>query len=233
MDSPVYGYLKHPSMTDYPGKYAAVFFTPGCNFRCGYCHNAELLGGEQSRLSWERLEDVCREMSGQWVDAAVVSGGEPTLQPGLARLLQLFQEFGWAVKLDTNGSMPEALEMCLPYVDYIAMDVKAEPSAYERVTGFGDTARIEASMRLVCESGKPYEFRTTVVPTLHDCAGIEALARWIAGARRYVLQPFVPREHLPDPALAGEARTSVDHLSACRSAAARHVASAVIRGVDA
>jgi pyruvate formate lyase activating enzyme len=205
--SPVYGYLRQPSMVDFTGHMAAVFFVGGCNFQCRFCHNAALMARPSSTLSWAKLEDVCRGFAEHWVDAAVITGGEPTLHPDLPRLVEFFRQFGWAVKLDSNGSRPDVLESCIPLVDYVAMDVKAGHSGYAELTGFSGTHDIQASIDLIKERAADYEFRTTVIEPFHDDGQMEEVMRMIAGARRYILQPFVPRDSLPDPALAATPRT--------------------------
>lgn len=211
--SPVYAYLKNPTMIDFPGHMAAVFFLSGCNFRCGFCHNAALMGRPRETLTWERLGRACRHFSNNWVDGAVISGGEPTLCPALPELISFLRRHGWQVKLDTNGSRPDALEQVLPLVDYVAMDVKTAPSAYAGLTGWGDTDAIARSVELIKAHARDYEFRTTVLDPLHSDAAMHEIGRLVAGARRYVLQPFVPQPGLPDPQLETLSRTSDDRLA--------------------
>jgi pyruvate formate lyase activating enzyme len=101
----VYAYLEKPSMVDYPGRYAAVFFTSGCNFRCGFCHNATLMGRQKAALTWEQLTEAATRFKNNWVNGIVITGGEPTCSDDLVDLIRFFKErFGFAVKLDTNGS---------------------------------------------------------------------------------------------------------------------------------
>lgn len=220
-------------MVDYPGQYAAVFFTSGCNFRCGYCHNAELIRERDTNLPWERVEEVCRAFRDQWVNAAVISGGEPTLQIQLPALIHLFKEYDFKVKLDTNGSRPDMLERCLPLIDYAAMDVKAGPRGYPEMAGFDKLDDIRRSIDLIRASGVEYEFRTTVIKTLHGETAMHEIGELIDGARRYVLQPFLPRAGMRDSSFERIERTSVEHLSACRDWIRPYVHQAVVRGVDA
>jgi len=210
--SPVRGWLPHPSLTDFPGRLAPVLFVSGCNFRCGFCHNAALLGAPQPGVSWGELDIFCRKMRREWADGVVVSGGEPTLAPELETLLRRLRGYGWAVKLDTNGSRPDALERALPLVDYVAMDIKCAPEDYPALTGFSDTDRIRDSIALIKARAADYEFRTTVLETFHTADDLAALRPWLAGARRYVLQPFVPRAHLPDETWSTAPRTSPARL---------------------
>jgi pyruvate formate lyase activating enzyme len=211
---------------------AAVFFTSGCNFRCGFCHNAAMLASNRPGLSWERVRSACGSFVDNWVDAAVVTGGEPTIAENLSDLLRLFRhQYGWAVKLDTNGSMPDRLEKLLPLLDYVAMDIKAGPSRYGEIAGFADASPIRESVRLIIEGRCDYEFRTTVLQGFHDEEQMGEIACLIEGAKRYYLQPFVPRDDLPDPAWRAAIRTSKEFLDVCRRRVADRVPSVAIRGV--
>jgi pyruvate formate lyase activating enzyme len=228
--SPVYSFLDRPSMVDYDGHLAAVFFVSGCNFRCGFCHNAALLGAPRIGLDWERLAAACTRFRDGWVDAAVITGGEPTLHDGLAPLVAFFRRLGWTVKLDTNGSRPDVLERCLPELGCVAMDIKAGLDAYPAVTGFADTASIARSVDLLRTRAPDVEFRTTVIETIHDDAQMRAIGELIAGARRYALQPFVPRADLPDSRLRAAPRTSPDRLEALRALMQPYCREVVVRG---
>ncbi|MBL7115584.1 MAG: anaerobic ribonucleoside-triphosphate reductase activating protein [Kiritimatiellae bacterium] len=212
LTSPVYALRKAPTMIDYPGHLAGLLFTSGCNFRCDFCHNADLLGEQKAGMPWARLESRCREWQDHWVDAVVISGGEPTLCDDLSELIAFLKGFGFLIKLDTNGSCPEVLERCMPMIDYVAMDVKAGLSRYAEVTGFADTDCIERSMALVQQHARDYEFRTTVVPSIHSEADMNEIGDMIAGSRRYVMQPFLPRENLPGSELISLDRPGPGHL---------------------
>jgi len=181
------------STVDYPGQLAAVFFTPGCNMKCFYCHNHQLIDqdaqplwfGEECALEW------LKEREG-FLDAVVISGGEPTLQPDLASFIRKIKKLNYRVKLDTNGANPDALNTLIEenLLDYIAMDIKAPRDQYQAVCGVAvDLAAIERSIRIILNSGIPYEFRTTVPPQF-SCADVAAIAAWISGAERYTLQQF-------------------------------------------
>lgn len=210
--SPVYGFLKNPTLVDFPGRLAVVFFISGCNFRCGYCHNRELITPRKERISWQKLEEACYRFQQQWVDAAVITGGEPTLAPDLPDLLRFLKSQGWAVKLDTNGSRPDVLEGVIPMVDYVAMDVKCGLDAYQQLTSFNNVERIVRSVSLIKELASDYEFRTTVIESFHDDIQMKEVASLVQGARRFVLKPFLPHEDLPDPAYNSVARTSAERL---------------------
>jgi pyruvate formate lyase activating enzyme len=196
----IYAYLEKPSMVDYPKHFAAVFFTTGCGFTCGFCHNATLMGKKQAGLSREKIDAACAKFKKDWVNGVVITGGEPTMADDLVELIRLFKErFGFAVKLDTNGSNPDKLAECLPLVDYIAMDIKCSLSAYPEVAGFSDTEKIQRSINLIRSEAKDYEFRTTVIETIHSDEQMDEVKETIQGSKRYALQAFVPRDNLPDP----------------------------------
>ncbi len=199
-------------MVDFPGHMAAVFFVSGCNLECRYCHNPTLLRKRQTGLTWQSLEKVCARFAKNWTRAAVISGGEPTLADDLPELIAFFKSLDWKVKLDTNGSRPEVLAECLSLVDYVAMDVKAGPSGYADLTGFSGVDRIIESIALLRKDDTDHELRTTVIGPFHDDVQLQAIAGMVHGARRYVLQSFVPREDMPDPEFRAFERTSPDRL---------------------
>ncbi|HPS00447.1 MAG TPA: anaerobic ribonucleoside-triphosphate reductase activating protein [Candidatus Sumerlaeota bacterium] len=187
--------LRKCSMVDYPGKMAAVIFTPGCNLDCYYCHNRFLL--EENALQDEQdpqavLAVLARRRG--FLDGVVISGGEPTLQPDLERFILDVRELGFPVKLDTNGLRPDVLQELLQsrLLDYVAMDLKASRAKYRQLCGRNaDVDLIDRSIRLLLESDVRYEFRTTVAPEL-DGDDLREMSEWIAGARHYVLQQYRP-----------------------------------------
>ena len=200
----VFGGVQWTTLIDYPGKVAATLFTVGCNLRCPFCHNPELVDPDRlaPTLDERSLLERLRERAG-FIDGVVISGGEPTIQPSLPSFVERVKRLGLLVKLDTNGSRPDMLGRLLTEhaVDYVAMDVKAPPDSYERLTGGRcDWDAIEQAIGLIVERAPDYEFRTTAAPTLdHD--GFLRIANRLSGARRYVLQAFrVPENGLVDPA---------------------------------
>jgi pyruvate formate lyase activating enzyme len=193
------------SLIDYPDHIATVLFSGGCNFRCPMCHNADLVlrPHELPRIDDRQVWAFLSRRAGM-VDGVVLTGGEPTLQADLLPFLRRLHSPGLDIKLDTNGSRPDVLAALLEegLVDYVAMDVKAPPDKYALLCGVAsvDLGAIERSMALLREGAVPYEFRTTVVPGWLAEEDVAEIARWIAGARRYVLQSFRPLNTL-DPAL--------------------------------
>mgnify|MGYP000053041461 CR=1 FL=1 len=155
------GGLQRTTLSDFPGRVACTVFTAGCNLRCPYCHNPELIEGESS-LPREEFFAFLDERS-DVLDGVVISGGEPTTQPGLAAFLERIADKGLDVKLDTNGTRPEMLQSVLNLIDYVAMDVKTRPDRYDELGTDGGDA-VERSARLVRESGIDHEFRTTFDP---------------------------------------------------------------------
>ena len=215
--SSIYAYLEKPSMVDYPRHFAAVFFISGCSFTCGFCHNAALMGKKQSGLSWEVLEAACAKFKEDWVNGIVISGGEPTTAADLMDLIHFFKErFGFSVKLDTNGSNPERLAECLPHVDYVAMDIKCGLSAYPEFVNFSDIGKIQQSIDLIRAKARDYEFRTTVIETVHTDEQMNEVYDAVKGARRYVLQAFIPRDELPEEQYRTTPRTTAARLHELR-----------------
>ncbi len=184
------------TLIEYPGKVAALIYTAGCNFRCPFCHNSELVLPERIKtLQLIPENDVLyflRERQG-FLDALAITGGEPTLQPDLAEFMAKVKRIGYLVKLDTNGSNPDALAHLLErnLVDYVAMDVKGPEAKYSALTGVHvDISAIKETIQLIIDRAPDYEFRTTVAPTITP-SEIEETSRLITGAKRYFLQTFV------------------------------------------
>jgi len=189
----VLGGVQKNSMIDYPEKISCVIFLSGCNFDCPYCHNPDLAQGCATCSTnlnganiWQFLEE-----RRNFLDGVVISGGEPTLQPDLAHLCEKIKQMGYPVKLDTNGSRPEVLEQLLEngLIDYVAMDVKTDPCNYAPfIQKKSHPDHIVSSIRLIMESGLPYEFKTTCIKPLVDTGTIESIAHLITGARLWALQ---------------------------------------------
>lgn len=183
----IIGGLQKTSLLDFPEKIAAIVFTMGCNFRCGYCHNPELINGE---AKIEEVFEFLKTRQGK-LDGVVITGGEPCLQKDLPEFIKQVKELGFAVKLDTNGSFPEMLEKVLPNLDYVAMDIKAPLEKYSRIVNVDvDTSKILKSIEVLKNGGVDYEFRTTVVKSQLSFEDFEKIGQLIQGAPRYYLQRF-------------------------------------------
>ncbi len=226
----VYGYLEKPSMVDYPSRFAAVYFTSGCNFSCGFCHNAALMGKKQDGLSWEQLEAASVRFRKDWVNGVVITGGEPTCSDDLPALIHFFKARGFAVKLDTNGSNPDRLAECIPHVDYVAMDVKCGLSFYHEIVRFSETDKIRQSVSLIKEQAADYEFRTTVIESIHTDAQMDEVKETVSGSRRYALQAFIPRDELPGAAYRSHPRTTAARLHELRDRMAGCADEILLRG---
>jgi pyruvate formate lyase activating enzyme len=188
----ILGGLQKFSLVDYPGKTCAILFTRGCNFRCSYCHNPELVWPEQytPQISMENTLGFLDTRRGL-LDAVAVTGGEPCLHSDLPKLLVQLKRMGFAVKLDTNGSFPDMLWDVIvgELVDYVAMDIKAPLEKYAQVSGVElPVEPIKESIALLLEGRVDYEFRTTVDRGLLDEDDLLAIGQDIRGARRYYLQ---------------------------------------------
>ncbi len=185
------------SLIDYPGKIATVLFTSGCNFRCPYCQNSELVLRPESlpQIAPAEVFQFLTRRRGL-IDGVVITGGEPTLQKGLDDFLRKIKELGLAAKLDTNGYRPRILRELLEQglLDYVAMDVKTSLAKYPLAAGVPvDGQRIEESVGLILSSGIVHEFRTTVVPGIVAPEDVEEMAKLITGAEKYILQQFRPQ----------------------------------------
>lgn len=185
------------SLCDFPGRVAAVVFTQGCNFRCPFCHNAALLPMQvdPGRLIPEQeILDRLRERRGR-IEAVVVSGGEPTLQPDLPVFLRAVRRMELAVKLDTNGSRPEVLRALFGagLLDFVAMDVKAPWAKYSVLAGVPVAVeRIAESVRIIAGGSAPHEFRTTAAPRLLDEEDLAAIRAMIPPGSPHRIQAFRP-----------------------------------------
>lgn len=196
--------LQKMTLLDYPGKVACTVFLQGCNFRCPFCHNSDLLsGGSVDCISEEALLSFLQKRKGL-LDAVCISGGEPTLYSGLEGLLRQIRALGYLIKLDTNGSRPAVLETLVKeqLVDYVAMDVKNCPRLYGVTVGVEKISLdpIEESLRFLLSGEVEYELRTTVVEEFHDEAAIREMGQWLASLTperrpgRVYLQPFRDRD---------------------------------------
>ena len=183
----IIGGLQKTSLLDFPEKIAAIVFTMGCNFRCGYCHNPELINGE---AKIEEVFEFLKTRQGK-LDGVVITGGEPCLQKDLPEFIKQVKELGFAVKLETNGSFPEMLEKVLLDLDYVAMDIKAPLEKYSQIVNVDvDTSKILKSIEVLKNGGVDYEFRTTVVKSQLSFEDFEKIGQLIQGAPRYYLQRF-------------------------------------------
>jgi len=193
------GGLQKLTLIDFPGRLAATVFLSGCNFRCPWCYSKELVLPQniekQPKISELYLFNFLKERQ-DLLSGVVVCGGEPTIQKDLPQFIKKIKKMNFLIKLDTNGSNPCVLRALLKdrVLDYVAMDVK-QNKKYDEATGVKiDLAKIKESVELIKSSGVDYEFRTTVVPTIHTKQDIIAIAKWLAPAKKYYLQNFLPEK---------------------------------------
>lgn len=187
--------LRKTSLVDYPDRLASVLFTPGCNLRCPYCHNWRIVVDPKPPFL---NDEVALQILGDrksFVDAVVITGGEPTIHKELPKFLRRLKENGFATKLDTNGLNPTALKDCLPYVDYVAMDVKTKISKYGKL-GTRDASELVRSAEILKNDNVEYEFRTTVVPGFVGEEDIIEIGELVKGAKKFALQQFIPDDTL-------------------------------------
>ncbi len=203
--------LQKLTLIDYPGKVAATVFLLGCNFRCPYCHNPELVSSsenpEQVPIKESDFFKFLKERIG-FLDGVCITGGEPTINSDLPKFIQKIKKIGFLVKLDTNGSNPEMLENLVRdnLVDFIAMDVKTSILKYEKVYPVksreagsrqgGIFNGVKKSIDIIRNSNKDYEFRTTVVPSVVEEKDIQEIAEWLKGSKKIALQQFRPEKVL-------------------------------------
>lgn len=224
--------LQKLTLLDYPGHVACTVFLGGCDLRCPFCHNAELIDGRSRPLLDDgELLRFLRTRQGL-LDGVAITGGEPLLRD-LAPLLTEIKALGYPVKLDTNGTHPARLRALLEagLLDYVAMDVKNAPERYAETVGLPsfDIGPIRDSVALLLARAPDYEFRTTVVAELHDDDAFPAIGELIQGARRYFLQPFTDRDSVVFSGLHAPARQDLERWLALVRPFVREAA---LRGVD-
>lgn len=190
------GGLQKTTLVDYPGKIACTIFLSGCNFRCPFCYSKELVLPEEierhPEIREKELFDFLKQRKGM-VDACVLCGGEPTINPDIGRFIKKIKDLGYSIKIDTNGYCPDKLKELIDakLIDYIAIDVKACFRDYSKATGINiDIDKIKQSIELIKNSGIDYELRTTIVPNIHTKETIIEMANDIGKAKKYFLQTF-------------------------------------------
>ncbi len=190
--------LQKMTLLDYPGKVACTVFLAGCDFRCPFCHNSELITGDAEVVMDDKeLLDFLKKRQGI-LEGVAITGGEPLLRKDIKELLVAIKELGYPVKLDTNGNHPALLKELAGegLVSYVAMDVKNSKERYGQTIGFEefDITKVDESIKFLLNSDINYEFRTTVLKELHDESSFEGIASWIKGAKNYYIQNFVDRD---------------------------------------
>ena len=224
--------LQKMTLLDFPGQVACTVFLGGCEFRCPFCHNADLLDmTAPGIMNDDELLEFLKKRKGL-LDGVAFTGGEPLLRKDLPAFLARVRDIGYKIKVDTNGDHPDLLKEIVQagLADYIAMDVKNSPARYAETIGWEsfDSAPVDESIKFLLEGQVGYEFRTTVVRQFHDEASFEAIAQWIDGAERYELQGFVDRDTVPFAGLEACSREEMEHFADIMRP---HVKTVELRGV--
>ena len=225
--------LQKMTLLDFPGHVACTVFLGGCDFRCPFCHNFELVDGTAEPLMDDGEFFSFLEKRRGLLDGVAVTGGEPCLHPGLPDFFARVRGLGFMTKLDTNGFHPEALRTLFGrgLVDYVAMDIKNSPEKYAATCGLEsvELSPIRESISVIMESGVDYEFRTTVIDEFHEESDFDAVGEMIRGAKKYFIQPFADRDSVPFGNLHAPSR---EKLAEFEATAKKYVGSVSIRGID-
>ena len=225
--------LQKMTLLDFPGHVACTVFLGGCDLRCPFCHNAEIIDGTAKPLLDDaELLAFLRTRTGL-LDGVAFTGGEPLLRRDLPQVMEQVRALGYQIKLDTNGTHPERLRDLLDrgLVDYVAMDIKNSPARYAQTAGLPnmDLGPVKESVALLLEGRTDYEFRTTVLAELHDEGSFREIGPWIQGAERYFLQPFTDRDTVPFEGLHAPEKAQ---LLAWLELVRPYVKQAHLRGID-
>ena len=197
------GGFQKTSLLDYPDRISAIVWTVGCNFKCPFCYNKNLVDGNVELIPEDEILSFLKKRKGM-LEALSISGGEPFLQKDIADFTAKVKKLGYLVKIDTNGAFPEELKELIDnkLVDYIAMDVKAPKDKYNTLAGVKvDISNIEKSIDIIKNNASDYEFKTTFVPDLLKKEDIIKIAKWLEGSETYFLQQFKANTPLISSAL--------------------------------
>jgi pyruvate formate lyase activating enzyme len=187
--------IQKTSLADFPNRMASVLFTPGCNLRCPFCHNWRIVIDPKPPFLNDETALKILENRKKYVDAVVVTGGEPAMHKELPKFLKKLKERGFTVKLDTNGFYPQILEECLTHVDYVALDVKTSLEKYS-LLGAKETTELVHTIEMLKMGKVEYEFRATVVPGFVDAEDIFSICELARGAKTFAFQQFIPEDTL-------------------------------------
>lgn len=209
--------LSKLTLLDYPGKVACIVFLGGCDFRCPYCHNMDIVldSEPEDYIDEEYFFDYLKKRKNM-LEGVCVTGGEPLMDARVKDFIIKIKSLGYLVKFDTNGSYPERLKELVQegLVDYVALDIKNSPEKYARTAKCTapQLEKVEESVRFLLEDRVDYEFRTTVAKPLHTVSDFDDIGKWIKGAKRYFIQSFVYREGVPDRALTAPSREELERM---------------------
>ncbi|MBN2127367.1 MAG: anaerobic ribonucleoside-triphosphate reductase activating protein [Candidatus Diapherotrites archaeon] len=229
--------LQKTTLLDYPDKIACIFFTPGCNFRCGFCYNKQLVLTPNTLpkiTEQEALEFL--EKRKKYLEAIVITGGEPTLHWNeLKKFVLKAKKLGYLIKLDSNGTNPEAIKEAIEekLIDYIAMDIKSSLENYSKAVGTEvNTENIKKSIELIMNSGIDYEFRSTIIPEIYSNKDAIKISELINGAKKYFLQQFVPAETMIDESFKEKKRYSFSEAVELKKILEKTIQKVELRGFE-
>lgn len=196
--------LQKTTLLDYPGKVASTIFTGGCNFRCPYCHNRDLVITPKNVLAYSE-DEIFEHLKAKKkiLDGVCITGGEPTLHKDLPEFIKKIKDLGLLVKLDSNGTNPKMLSSLIDekLIDYVAMDIKQCKEKYNEIACMAnfDIGLIEESVSILKENRVGYEFRTTVAKELHSLSDMEAIGQWLKGDSYYYIQSYKESDQVINP----------------------------------
>lgn len=222
--------LQKLTLLDYPGKTACTVFTGGCNFRCPYCHNASVVFEIEHAVSHDELFAFLKKRR-NILDGVCITGGEPLINDDIEFLIKEIRDWGYLIKLDTNGYFPEKLEYLIgrQYIDYAAMDIKNSLPRYAQTVGVTlDTDKIKESAKILMSGNTEYEFRTTAVRELHDENSFEEIGQWLNGAKRYFLQSFVDSGNLIGSGMSGFTEAEMSNF---KEIVSKYITDTELRGI--
>ena len=225
--------LQKMTLLDFPGHVACTVFLGGCDFRCPFCHNFELIDGTAEPVMDETELFSFLESRKGLIDGVAITGGEPCLHKDLPELIRKIRAIGYPVKFDTNGYHPEMLKSIIDegLVEYVAMDIKNSEEKYEITCGVDliDMDKIRESISILINSGIEYEFRTTVIKEFHEEDDFPKMCEMIKGAKRYFLQRFTDRDSVPYGNLTPP---SFDEMRLFADISRQFIANTELRGVE-
>jgi len=186
------GGFQKTSLLDYPEHISAIVWTVGCNFRCPFCYNTELVNRNAEEFSQEEIFSYLKKRK-DMLEALVISGGEPLQHDDIEQFCKKVKDIGYKIKIDTNGTFPDKLQNLIDkkLVDYVSMDVKAPVEKYDKLAGRKvDISKIKKTIKIIQDSNIDYEFKTTYVPDLLKKEDIANIADWLKGSKKFYLQQY-------------------------------------------
>ena len=226
--------LQKTTLLDYPGKIASTIFTGGCNFKCPFCHNRDLVIPPADAIAYSE-EEIFDHLKAKKkvLDGVCITGGEPTLHKDLPEFIHKIKDMGFLVKLDSNGTNPTMLESLINQglVDYVAMDIKHSKDKYNSIACMPafDIHTIETSVEILKQGRVPYEFRTTIMKECHEACDMEAIGQWLQGADAYFLQSYKESEQVINPIFSAH---STDILKSFVDILKKYIPNTNLRGID-